>query len=100
MITSSIVLWVYIVLLVIGGLIGFFKAKSTISLVTSLIFALLLIICAIHPIPIGGVQVADLLLLILLIVFGIRFIKKKKFMPSGLMTVVTLLALALHQILK
>jgi hypothetical protein len=33
------VLWIYIILLVIGGLIGFFKGKSRVSLIMSVSFA-------------------------------------------------------------
>src|SRR6266498_1040090 len=40
------ILWIYIVLLVIGGLIGFLKAKSKISLITSVAFAAVLSVCA------------------------------------------------------
>ena len=35
---SVIILWVYIVLLLAGGLMGFIKAKSTVSLVTSALY--------------------------------------------------------------
>ena len=38
------VLWIYIVLLLVGGLIGFLKAKSKVSLITSAVFAALLIL--------------------------------------------------------
>jgi uncharacterized membrane protein (UPF0136 family) len=90
------VLWIYIILLVIGGLIGFFKGKSQVSLVMSVIFALLLSLCA------AGVvfqhYVADLLLAALLVVFGMRLGKTKKFMPAGLMLVVTIIALALRHV--
>jgi uncharacterized membrane protein (UPF0136 family) len=33
------VLWAYIILLLAGGLIGFFKAKSKVSLIASVVFA-------------------------------------------------------------
>src|SRR5271170_4688308 len=81
--TSVIILWVYIVLLLAGGLMGFIKAKSKISLITSALFAALLALCVtgvIHPF-----YIADILVGLLLIVFGIRFAKGRKFMPSGLM---------------
>jgi uncharacterized membrane protein (UPF0136 family) len=81
--SSVIILWVYIVLLLAGGLMGFIKAKSKISLITSALFAVLLALCAtavIHPF-----YIADILVGLLLIVFGIRFAKGRKFMPSGLM---------------
>jgi len=93
---SNTVLWVYIVLLVIGGLIGFLKAKSKISLVMSVGFAIALSLCA------AGIifqrYVADLLLMALVAVFAQRLIKTRKFMPAGMMLVITILALALRHI--
>ena len=89
------ILWVYIILLVIGGLIGFFKGKSQVSLVMSASFAAALALCA------AGIifkeYVADILLAALIVVFAIRVVKTKKFMPAGMMLVITLLALALRR---
>jgi uncharacterized membrane protein (UPF0136 family) len=90
------ILWIYIVLLVAGGLIGFFKGKSKPSLITSVIFAALLILCALKVI--FQPYVADILLAVLLVVFGWRLAKTKKFMPSGLMLALTLVVLALRHI--
>jgi uncharacterized membrane protein (UPF0136 family) len=88
------ILWIYIVLLVAGGLVGFLKAKSKMSLFTSVGFAALLTLCAIETIP--DPRVADLILIVLLIFFGVRVAKTKKFMPMGMMTLSTVLALALR----
>ena len=93
---ASKVLWIYIVLLVIGGLIGFLKAKSQVSLIMSVSFAAALSLCA------AGVifqpYVADILLAALLVVFAIRLIKTKKLMPAGLMLIVTTMTLVLRHI--
>jgi len=62
---------------------GFIKAKSMISLVTSAIFGVLLALCALDVIR--PFYIADILVGLLLVVFGIRFAKGRKFMPSGLM---------------
>ena len=43
---ANTVLWVYIVLLLVGGLIGFFKAKSKVSLISSSVFAAVLVLTA------------------------------------------------------
>jgi len=93
---SSTVLWIYIVLLLIGGLIGFLKAGSRISLITSAVSAALLVITTIPGLfgPRFGHGLADVILAVLLVVFAIRLTKTKKFMPSGLMLVLTLAALA------
>src|SRR4051812_26668369 len=94
--TANKILWVYIVLLVIGGLIGFLKGKSKVSLIMSVSFAAVLSLCA------KGIifqpYVADILLAVLLIVFAMRLAKTKKFMPSGLMLVFTLAALVLRHV--
>src|ERR1041384_3034853 len=89
----EVVLWIYIVLLVIGGLIGFLKAKSKVSLIMSVVFAIALSFCAAGIISFR--YAPDILLAALLCVFAVRLGKTKKFMPSGLMLVLTIVALAL-----
>ena len=95
--TPTTVLWIYIGLLVIGGIIGYLKAKSQVSLITSLVFAGLLALCAVN-LFVPGVEYA--LLGLLLVVFCIRFLKTKKFMPSGMLMSVTILTLVLYAILS
>ncbi|PWU12387.1 MAG: hypothetical protein C5B50_21545 [Verrucomicrobia bacterium] len=92
--SSREILWIYIILLVVGGLIGFFKAKSRVSLVMSAAFAAALSLCAADII--FKPYVADILLAALLVVFSMRVVKTKKFMPAGMMLVITLIALALR----
>jgi len=89
------VLWIYIILLVIGGLIGFFKGKSKVSLIMSVCFAAALSLCAANIIY--QPNIADILLVALLVVFAFRLAKTKRFMPAGLMLIVTLLVLALRR---
>ena len=97
---ATTVLWIYIVLLLVGGLIGFFKAKSHISLIMSVAFAVVLILAAIPGLlqPRAAQGLADLVMAALLIVFTIRLAKTKKFMPAGMMLVVTVVALALRHV--
>ncbi len=94
------VLWIYIVLLLIGGLIGFLKAGSKISLITSAVAAALLIVAGIPGLftPSLGRGIADAIMAALLVVFAIRLAKTRKFMPSGLMLVITGAALALRHL--
>jgi uncharacterized membrane protein (UPF0136 family) len=94
--TPITVLWVYIVLLVAGGVAGFVKAQSKMSLLTSVAFAAALVMCAVGIIP--KPIVADIILVVLLVFFGVRVAKTKKFMPMGLMTLLTVIALALRHI--
>ena len=95
--TASTILWIYIVLLVLGGLAGYLKAKSNVSLIASVIFGALLSLCALGIV--FQEYMADVFLAILAVVFGVRLAKTKKFMPSGLMLTVTALALVTHLIL-
>jgi uncharacterized membrane protein (UPF0136 family) len=93
-------LWIYIVLLVSGGLIGFLKGKSRISLNMSVGFAAALAVCAIRGFLDANLArtIADVLMVILLVVFGMRLAKTRKFMPAGMMLVATLLALVLRHL--
>ena len=94
------ILWVYIALLVVGGLIGFLKAKSQVSLYMSVGFAAALALCAVRGLLDASLArgLADVLMIVLLVVFTIRLAKTKKFMPAGMMLVVTLAALFLRHI--
>lgn len=114
MTAPNIVLWVYIVLLVAGGLVGFLKAGSKASLIMSSLFALPLALCALGILnayydrreTVNGktslhihFDLADALVLLLLCFFTMRWIKGRKFMPAGLMVVASVLTLGLRQLL-
>lgn len=89
---AMIALWIYVTLLVAGGLVGFVKAGSKISLVTSAAFAVLLALCAtglIHPL-----YITEIILGVLAGVFCVRYLKTSKFMPSGLLLLFTVVVLA------
>jgi len=83
-------LWVYICLLIAGGLIGFIKAKSRASLITSWGFALALALCAINAFPF---YLYPFFVAVLALFFGYRFQKTKKFMPAGLMLIASVIVL-------
>lgn len=95
---ENIVFWCYIVLLLMGGLIGFFKAHSKVSLITSAVSAAVLVLtrpaCGIFQ-PAFGRSLANIIMAVLLVVFAIRLTKTKKFIPSGLMLALTVVVLAL-----
>lgn len=97
---QNTVLWIYIVLLLVGGLIGFLKAKSPVSLIMSAAFAAALVLCAVPGVFEVGFRrnLANILMAALLVVFSLRLAKTKKFMPAGLMLVLTIVALALRNV--
>jgi uncharacterized membrane protein (UPF0136 family) len=87
------VIWIYIVLLIVGGLMGFIKGKSKISLITSTIFAVILALVALGKIT--PAYIAEIVVALVLVVFVARFIRTKKIMPAGMMMVVSLIVLIL-----
>jgi len=97
MTAPNLVLWVYIVLLVAGGLVGFLKAGSKASLIASSVFAVPLILAALGILP---AVAADGVIAFLLVFMGVKFAKSKKFMPSGMMVVLSVMALVARFLLK
>jgi uncharacterized membrane protein (UPF0136 family) len=91
------ILWIYIVLMVLGGVMGFVKAKSKASLIASVTFGAILALFALNVLPF---QHHIWVLLFLLIFFGMRLAKSKKMMPNGMMVILTILALALPYLLR
>jgi uncharacterized membrane protein (UPF0136 family) len=96
----DLILWIYIILLVVGGLIGFLKAKSSVSLITSGVSAALLALTSIHGLFGPGFRqgLANTIMAVLLAVFAVRLAKTKKFMPSGMLLLITLAALVLRNL--
>ena len=91
--SADIILSVYVVLLIAGGLIGFLKANSKMSLIMSVAFAapLALSIALSWP-PLVALGLLGFLCLF----FGMRFSKSKKLMPAGVMAMLSLITLVLR----
>jgi len=94
------VLWGYVVLLLVGGLVGFLKAGSKPSLITSSIAAVLLILTMLPGVfqPNFARGMANVVLIVLLLAFTVRLSKTRKFMPAGMLLAVTILALTLYNV--
>ena len=89
---AETVLWIYIVLLVIGGVAGVVKSRSKATLIMAVAFAVGLSLCALHVLP---YRWGSWMLLALLVVFAVLLGRTRKFMPAGLMLILTAVALAL-----
>jgi uncharacterized membrane protein (UPF0136 family) len=79
----------YGILAVGGGILGYLRAGSKISLISGTISGILLLLAAwlqIKQLEMGLV-LARTVTLILVIVFTIRLLKTAKFMPGGLMVI-------------
>lgn len=93
-----VLLSVYALLLAVGGLVGFLKAGSRPSLVAGLVSGALVAGCAAMAVVgqvLAGRTFGMTLALLLGVFFGYRYAIKPKFMPSGLMTVISLVVLIL-----
>ncbi|HZW31558.1 MAG TPA: TMEM14 family protein [Isosphaeraceae bacterium] len=96
-IVGQITLGIYAVLLALGGLIGYFKAGSRPSLIAGLLSSAAAFTAL--GLSIGdsrwGVPFGLLLSIVLFILFAYRYaVKTGKFMPSGLLAVLSLIVLA------
>ncbi len=88
--TVQAILVGYAVLLVVGGLIGYRKAGSRPSLIAGSISGAVALLAAGLMLQDGrAIWLGVVLAAMMLIVFTIRFTKTRKFMPSGLLGVVS-----------
>ncbi|EME30967.1 hypothetical protein Gasu2_51230 [Galdieria sulphuraria] len=78
----------YAFLLAGGGVAGYLKVKSTASIVSGVVSGLLLTYAWYEK----SIPVALVVSLVLVVVSAIRFSKSKKFMPAGLLGVVSVCA--------
>ena len=96
--TASIIVYVYAALVVVGGFIGYLKAKSLLSLIMGLVSGLALFAAGygMRTSQFWGLPLAAALTLLLLVFFGLRYAKSspRAFMPGGLMAILSLLTLA------
>jgi uncharacterized membrane protein (UPF0136 family) len=95
-IVAQVTLAIYGVLLAVGGLIGYFKAGSRPSLIAGMLSAVAAF--AALGLSVGrsqlGVGLGSLLSIVLFVLFGYRYaIKTGKFMPSGMLAVISLVVL-------
>ncbi len=77
----------YGLLNIAGGVMGYVKSKSKISLIMGCIFGALLVVGSIAAFQgqAVGLTLATVITGVLVVVFGIRWVKTKKVMPAGLM---------------
>ncbi len=84
-----IIALIYGILAGVGGIVGYLKARSKPSLISGIVSGLLLIIGALRAAQgiASGLWLVKIVTLVLVIVFIVRLVKTKKFMPAGLMVI-------------
>ncbi len=89
----QISLLVYGILVLVGGVIGFVKAKSKVSLIAGGLSGLALICAYMYSTqnPKDGLLIGAGITSLLTIVFAMRLAKTKKLMPSGMLLILTVL---------
>ena len=93
-----IVLGIYAALLILGGVIGFLKARSVPSLIAGVVSGLIAIGCIVISSTYnenGGFAIALCLAIALFLFFGPKAVSAKKFMPAGLMTLASTVVIAI-----
>ena len=85
----------YGIVSILGGISGYIKAKSHISLILGIISGLTLVIAAfiqLQSLSVGAI-IAQVITMMLVGVFTMRLIKTRKFMPAGLMLILGIITL-------
>lgn len=77
-----------------GGIAGYLKGKSKVSLISGSVSAVLLAIAwfLARQMPDKGLMMAAVIATGLVVVFGIRLVKTRKFMPAGTLTIASAIA--------
>lgn len=83
---------IYAVVVLLGGVMGYLKAKSKVSLFSGLGSGIGLLVAwfVFRQTPLIGLGLATLIALVLVVVFALRFSRTRAFMPAGLMMVFSL----------
>lgn len=91
---------IYALLVLVGGVMGYLKAKSKVSLLSGVSCGTALLVAwfLCRPIPIMGLGLATLIAVLLSVVFIIRLFRTRTFMPAGLMMVLSLVATGLFSV--
>ena len=94
---GGIVAIAYGIFVGIGGAIGYAQAKSKASLISGSISSVLLLVAGVMQLQGSniGLFIALVVTALLVVVFAIRLVKTRKFMPAGLLTIAGVVTLAI-----
>jgi uncharacterized membrane protein (UPF0136 family) len=91
---TAIEIWVYGVMMILGGVMGYVRVGSKASLLSGVGLGLGLLASGYGAWRGSGnsVVAAEIIALLLLVLFAIRYAKKRRFMPAGMLAVLSLVA--------
>jgi uncharacterized membrane protein (UPF0136 family) len=91
---TAIEIWVYGVIMILGGVMGYVRVGSKASLLSGVGLGLGLLASG-YGVWHGSensIVAAEIIALLLLVLFAIRYAKKRRFMPAGMLAVLSLVA--------
>ena len=91
---TAIEIWVYGVIMILGGIMGFLKVGSKASLISGVGMGLALLVSG-YGVSQGSYDslvVAEVIAALLVVLFAIRYAKTRRFMPGGMLAVLSLVA--------
>jgi uncharacterized membrane protein (UPF0136 family) len=91
--TATVVVLIYGAVVLIGGVMGWIKARSKPSLISGVVLGGALIFTGFFINRPAGLWTALALTAVLTILMGGRFIRSKKFMPAGMIALLSLAVL-------
>ena len=91
---TAIEVWVYGVIMILGGIAGFVKVGSKASLISGVGFGLVLLASGfgVWQGSQASLVAAVVIALLLVVLFAIRYAKKRRFMPAGMLAILSLMA--------
>ena len=94
---TAVEIWIYGVLMILGGIMGFLKVGSKASLLSGVGLGLGLLATGygVWRGSTNSLVVAVVIAALLLVLFAIRFAKSRRFMPSGLLAILSLAAVVI-----
>jgi uncharacterized membrane protein (UPF0136 family) len=91
---TAIEVWVYGVIMILGGIAGFARVGSKASLISGVGFGLVLLVSGfgVWNGSQNSLMAATIIALLLVVLFAIRYAKKRRFMPAGMLAILSLVA--------
>ena len=93
--TTAVIVWAYGVLMAVGGVIGYVKVRSKASLLSGVGFGLMLLASG-YEVWRGsrkGLAASAVMAALLMAIFAVRLVKTRRFMPAGVLALLSLAAL-------